>query len=73
MSRHFDLKTKYDKKIMIVKTAYPFTSQGADAYNNIISGAANFNGYGVFPEEQLRYMKDLTQQVIDGGGSGIMY
>lgn len=67
------LKSKYNKKIMIVETAYPFTSQNADSYNNIISGATGFNGYGVSPEEQYKYMKDLTQQVIDGGGKGIMY
>lgn len=67
------LKTKYNKKIMIVETAYPFTTQNADTYNNIISGATGFNGYGVSPEEQLKYMKELTQQVISGGGSGIMY
>lgn len=67
------LKAKYNKKIMIVETAYPWTSQGADSYPNIISGSAGFNGYGVSPDEQYRYMKDLTQQVITGGGSGVMY
>jgi arabinogalactan endo-1,4-beta-galactosidase len=67
------LKTKYNKKIMIVETAYPWTTQNADSYNNIIPGTTGFNGYGVSPEEQYKYMKDLTQQVISGGGSGIMY
>ncbi len=67
------LKAKYNKKIMIVETAYPWTNQGADTYANIISGSAGFNGYGVSPDEQYRYMKDLTQQVISGGGSGVMY
>ena len=67
------LKTKHNKKIMIVETAYPWTSQGADSYPNIISGTTGFNGYGVSADEQYRYMKELTQQVILGGGSGIMY
>lgn len=68
-----NLKTKYNKKIMIVETAYPWTSQGADAYNNIISGSQGFTSYGVSKEEQYRYLKDFTQQVISGGGSGVMY
>ncbi len=67
------LKAKYNKKIMIVETAYPWTSQGTDSYANVISGSAGFNGYGVSSDEQYRYMKDLTQQVISGGGSGVMY
>ena len=67
------LKAKYNKKIMIVETAYPWTSQGTDSYANVISGSAGFNGYGASSDEQYRYMKDLTQQVISGGGSGVMY
>jgi arabinogalactan endo-1,4-beta-galactosidase len=67
------LKTKYNKKIMIVETAYPWSAQGADNYNNLISGTTGFNGYGVSKDEQYKYMKDLTQQIITGGGSGVMY
>lgn len=68
-----NLKTKYGKKVMIVETAYPWTSDAADAYTNIISGTTGFSGYGVSKEAQLKYMTDLTQQVIDGGGSGVLY
>lgn len=67
------LKTKYNKKIMIVETAYPWTSQGADSYTNLFSGTTGFNGYGVSKDDQYKYMKDLTQQVISAGGSGVMY
>lgn len=67
------LKAKYNKKIMIVETAYPWTSLGADSYSNIISGTTGFNGYGVSKDDQYKYMRDLTQEVISAGGSGIMY
>lgn len=67
------LKLKYNKKIMIVETAYPWTDQYADSYTNIISGSTAFSGYPVSPDGQYKYMKDLTQQVIAGGGAGIMY
>ena len=58
---------------MIVETAYPWTNSGADSYNNVISGSTGFSTYAVSKEGQLQFMKDLTQQVISGGGSGIMY
>ena len=68
-----NLKIKYNKDIMVVETAYPFTSQGNDGYANQIPGSAPYDGYGVTPQEQYRFMKDLTQQIISGGGTGIMY
>lgn len=68
-----NLKNKYGKEVMIVETACPWTAANADSYNNIIAGTTGPAGYGVSHEEQLRYMKDLTQAVITGGGSGIMY
>ncbi len=67
------LKSKYNKDIMIVETAYPFTNQAADSYNNIISGNDIYSSYGVSQQEQLRFLKDLTQQVITGGGIGVTY
>jgi arabinogalactan endo-1,4-beta-galactosidase len=67
------LKNRYSKKVMIVETAYPWTAQNADSYNNVISGTETFGTYTVSQADQLRYMKDLTQEVIRGGGSGIMY
>ncbi len=67
------LKAKYNKKIMIVETAYPWTSQNADSYTNLFSGTTGFNGYGVSQADQFKYMHDLTQQVISAGGSGVMY
>jgi len=68
-----NLKTTYAKKIMIVETGYPFTTTNGDTYNNIIDAAASVPGYAISPEGQSNYMKDLTQAVIAGGGTGIMY
>ena len=66
-------KTAYGKKVMIVETAYPFSTGGADSYANVISGDSPVPGYPVTADGQYQYMKDLTQAVISGGGSGIMY
>ena len=68
-----DLAYKYKKKVMIVETAFPWTNASNDSYNNIISGSDLLAGYPATKDGQLKYMKDLTQAVIDGGGKGIMY
>lgn len=65
--------SRFGKTVMIVETAYPFTGDNADKYNNIFSLADSAQGYGISKEGQFRYLKDLTQAVIAGGGKGIMY
>ncbi len=66
-------KNTYGKQVMVVETAYPWTGNNADSYGNIISAADKAEGYEVSQQEQFRYMKDLTQAIIRGGGSGVMY
>ncbi len=68
-----NLKTKYGKKVMIVETAYSWTTANADGYNNIMSDPSKTPQYPLTSEGQLNYMKDLTQAIINGGGTGIMY
>lgn len=68
-----NLKSSYGKKVMLVETGYPFTTQNADTYNNIIGIDAQVAGYPITEAGQFNYMKDLTQAVISGGGNGIMY
>jgi arabinogalactan endo-1,4-beta-galactosidase len=67
------LTDTYQKEVMIVETAYPWTGEDADSYTNIISGADSVTGYLVTPEGQRRYLIDLTKAIMDGGGKGIMY
>ena len=67
------LRLTYSRKVMIVETAFPWTDQGADSYNNQISSNANATSYNLTQEDQKRYLQDLTQTVITAGGSGIQY
>ena len=67
------LRTTYSRKVMVVETAFPWTDQGADSYNNQISSNANATSYNLTQEDQKRYLQDLTQTVITAGGSGIQY
>lgn len=68
-----DLTAKTGKEVMIVETAFPWTTNNADNYGNIISGTNLPSGYQATKNGQLKYMKELTQAVIDGGGKGVMY
>ena len=67
------LKTNSGKKVMIVETAYPFTTSNADTYTNIIGADAMIPGYPITQDGQYQYLKGLTQAVIAGGGTGVMY
>jgi arabinogalactan endo-1,4-beta-galactosidase len=67
------LKSLYNKKVMIVETAFSWTTESSDNYNNIMWSADAINGYPISQDGQLRYMRDFTQAVIAGGGSGIQY
>jgi len=63
----------YNKTVMVVETGYPWTAENGDGYNNIFSAADSATGYKISKEDQLRYLIDLTQAVIDGGGKGVQY
>ena len=65
------LRETHDKKVMLVETGYAWTGGYNDDYHNLVSAADSVPGYPYSPEGQLKYMKDLTQAVMDGGGSGI--
>jgi len=66
-------REKYQREVMILETAYPWTMENADDYNNIFGDDSVVSGYSASPSEQKQYMIDLTQEVIDGGGDGLMY
>lgn len=67
------LKNKYHKKVMIVETAFPWTFEGADNYNNLFGDPKELIGYTAGKQAQLDYLINLTQTIISAGGSGIMY
>jgi arabinogalactan endo-1,4-beta-galactosidase len=48
------LKERYGKDVMIVETAYPWTSDNADGYTNIFSAADTAVGYPISVDGQFR-------------------
>lgn len=64
----------YGKDVMIMETAYPWTTENADDYPNIINiDKILIPDYPATMEGQLKYLKKLNQEVIDGGGKGVFY
>jgi arabinogalactan endo-1,4-beta-galactosidase len=66
-------KTRYTKDVMILETAYPWTIEGNDSYNNLFGGQNAIAGYPYSKQGQLDIMKKITQEVMDGGGTGVVY
>ena len=67
------IKNQFNKKIMIVETAYPHSLQDVDQANNILGRDASLTEYGISPAGQLQYLNDLKEVVLAGGGDGIIY
>jgi arabinogalactan endo-1,4-beta-galactosidase len=67
------LKTTFNKQVMIVETAFPWTVQSNDHYQNILANQGNLTGYEVNQHGQSEYMEALVQAVIHGGGNGVIY
>ncbi|RZJ40039.1 MAG: glycosyl hydrolase family 53 [Brevundimonas sp.] len=67
------LRGAYTADVVVVETAYPFTDQGADASPNLLGTDSLLDGYPATEAGQLKYMTDLTQGVIDAGGTGVVY
>lgn len=66
-------KAKFAKDIMILETAYPWTTQTADTYDNLFGTEAPISGYPFTLQGQFDIMKKINQEVMDGGGIGTIY
>lgn len=66
-------KSKYGKPVMILETAYPWTTASDDNYNNQFGSQTPINGYPFTKQGQYDLMVKLTQEVKSGGGQGVMY
>jgi len=67
------LKSTYNKKVMILETAYPWTTEFTDSYHNRFFSEIPLAEYSFTKEGQTKFLIDLSQKMISAGGSGIMY
>ncbi len=72
-----DLAPRYNKDIVIVETAYPWTFADGDSTANIVSASTQLPpAYPATPAGQLGYIKALLailHQVPNNRGTGIFY
>lgn len=71
-----DVALRYRKPVVLVETAYPFTTADADGWANIISSAEPYPGYRATPEGQAAMIRELARvvrQVPNGLGLGLFY
>ncbi len=68
-----ELKKNFGKDVMVMETAYPWTTGWDDNYNNILNESRLVSGFPASINGQYEYLKKLTQEIIDGGGKGIFY
>ena len=66
-------RQRYNKPAMVLETAYPWTTDGADGYNKIFGGQTPLAGYPFTREGQYDMMETIAQELKDGGGLGIIY
>lgn len=67
------LRRDYAKPVMLVETAYPFTTDNADASANLLGPDSLDPAYPATPAGQRAYMIDLTRKVFAAGGNGVVY
>lgn len=68
-----ELKTTYQKEVMIVETAYPWTLRNFDKAGNVLGKKAVQPEYPASAKGQLLYLLTLTQLVKASGGLGVIY
>ncbi|MEV4578987.1 arabinogalactan endo-1,4-beta-galactosidase [Nonomuraea jabiensis] len=69
-----DVATRYRRPVVVVETAYPFTTEDDDGWPNIIVSAEPYPGYPATPQGQaamLAKVADIVRQVPDGLGLGL--
>ena len=67
------LRDRFQKDVVIVETAYPWTAENADAAANLLGLNGLEEGYPATKPSQRQYMIDLMQAVAAGGGKGVVY
>jgi len=68
-----ELKNTYQKEVMIVETAYPWTLHNFDKAGNVLGEKAVQSEFPASAKGQLLYLLTLTQLVKASGGLGVIY
>jgi arabinogalactan endo-1,4-beta-galactosidase len=66
-------RNDFEREVMILETAYSWTFEGADDYNNLFYTESLVDGFPASQEGQRDFMIELVKEVLEGGGSGVFY
>jgi arabinogalactan endo-1,4-beta-galactosidase len=66
-------KSAYSKDVMILETAYPWTMEAQDSYTNLFGSDPILSGYSYTRQGLEKLLRDMAQEVHDGGGLGMIY
>jgi arabinogalactan endo-1,4-beta-galactosidase len=67
------IRERFDRRVAIVETAYPWTLEGRDDAGNILGEDSLVPGYPATPEGQASFLQDLRGLVRRAGGEGVIY
>ena len=67
------LISTYNKRLMVVETAYPFTLEDSDSAGNILGEDALIAGYPATEQGQLNFLNKLVEVIESSGGEGLIY
>lgn len=68
-----ELIEKHNKEVMIFETGFSWTTNFSDNYNNFITGNGNVIPYPTSAEGQKEFLLDLSKEVEENGGLGVIY
>ncbi|HUF39555.1 MAG TPA: arabinogalactan endo-1,4-beta-galactosidase [Anaerolineales bacterium] len=71
-----DISTRYEKDVVVVETAYGFTTENGDFLANIFGPDMETPGYPISPAGQAAFMRDVmavVRAVPNGRGLGVFY
>lgn len=68
-----DVRTRYGRPVVIVETAYPFTSANADSEPNSVTGSAPCSGYPATWSGQASNFTAVQNAARAGGAIGVFY
>ncbi len=66
-------KARYQKDVVLVETAYPFSTYGEDTSPDLLGPDTLIAGYPATPKGQRDYMIAITRLTVANGGIGVIY
>jgi len=68
-----DMKARYGKSVVIVETAYPFSTGNGDSQGNVITSSTPCSGYSASLTGQANNFNAVKTAIQNGGGIGVFY